>query len=88
MAFVALLSLLPAYVFQMLGYTGTCTQGADGPFLTGATLSFPFLLASILSLATARRRLVRNHKRQDSALTGVLSVMVCLLALGMLAANR
>ncbi|KTQ96495.1 hypothetical protein NS226_07965 [Aureimonas ureilytica] len=88
MALVAFLLLLIAYIFQMVGYTGTCTQGADGPFLTGVTLSFPFLVASIGSLAMVRRRLVRNRRPRGSAFTGVMSAMVCLMALWMLAANR
>ncbi|QQM32298.1 hypothetical protein JET14_09275 [Martelella lutilitoris] len=38
---------LPALPLQLLGFTGTCTQGADGPFVTGAVLSSPFLAGAI-----------------------------------------
>gem|GEM_PF-2401451 len=35
---------------QLLGYVTTCTQGASGSFLTGATYSAPLLLLSLIVL--------------------------------------
>lgn len=42
--------IVPAIPLQLLGFTGTCTQGADGPFVTGAVLSTPLLLGAICLL--------------------------------------
>jgi len=42
-----------AFPLQFFGYATTCTQGADGSFLTGAVFSAPFLLASSVLLIVA-----------------------------------
>lgn len=34
---------------QLMGVTGTCAQGAEEPFLTGAVLSAPFLIGAIVA---------------------------------------
>ncbi len=41
---IAIFIMILAIIFQRLGTTGTCTQGADGPFMTGVVLSTPLLL--------------------------------------------
>lgn len=55
----ALLATIVAAPLQLLGLTSTCTQGADGTFLTGAVFSTPFLLMAIglLLWASYRRTL-------------------------------
>lgn len=55
----ALLATIVVVPLQLLGFTGTCTQGADGPFLTGAVLSTPFVLMAtgLLFWASYRRTL-------------------------------
>jgi hypothetical protein len=42
--------LLIAGFFQMLGSSSTCTQGADGTFISGAILSMPLLLVVAVCL--------------------------------------
>lgn len=55
----ALLATIVAVPLQLLGPTSTCTQGADGTFLTGAVFSTPFvLLATGLLLWASYRRTV------------------------------
>lgn len=44
MAIAALGLVLIALALQALGHSGTCTQGNDGPFITGAIFSFPLLV--------------------------------------------
>ena len=48
--------VLVAVPLQLLGLSSTCTQGADGTFITGAILSGPLLLvaASLLSVVAWR----------------------------------
>ncbi|TNB47280.1 hypothetical protein FF124_13995 [Martelella lutilitoris] len=46
-AWSAVFLVMPAVPLQLLGFTGTCTQGADGPFVTGAVLSSPLLASAI-----------------------------------------
>jgi hypothetical protein len=48
---VALVMVLFGMLLQLLGHVTTCTQGADGSYITGAALSFaPLLLSAFLSL--------------------------------------
>lgn len=57
MTLIAALLMFFALIAQRLGTIGTCTQGSDGPFLTGVELSSPMLLIiSFLLLLTWRRR--------------------------------
>lgn len=58
-ASIAVLLLLTSALLQMLGYSGTCTQGSDGPFVTGATLSGPLLLVSLVLLVWLARKTSR-----------------------------
>lgn len=51
---VAAIAICVAMPLQLMGFTGTCTQGADGPFITGVFLSAPFLLGAIYSVLQAR----------------------------------
>ncbi len=49
MSLIAALLMPFAILLQRLGTFGTCTQGAQGPFMTGVWLSSPLLLvASVL----------------------------------------
>ena len=43
----ATVAMTPAFPLQLLGFTGTCTQGSVDPFMTGAILSAPLLLGAI-----------------------------------------
>jgi hypothetical protein len=63
-----------AAALQALGYTGTCTQNDIKPFLAGAFLSAPFLVAALaLLLSHARRRL--NSPSATKAIAGVLTAL-------------
>lgn len=45
-----------AIPYQLLGLTSTCTQGADGSFLTGAFLSAPLLIIAVCTCIWALYR--------------------------------
>jgi hypothetical protein len=51
MSGVALVLLALAVPLQLLGLTSTCTQGADGAFISGAFLSGPLLLIAVVRFA-------------------------------------
>lgn len=54
-----LFATVVAAPLQLMGLTSTCTQGADGTFITGAILSAPFVLMAtgLFFWASYRRRL-------------------------------
>lgn len=64
----ALLATIVAVPLQLLGLTSTCTQGADGTFLTGAVFSTPFLLIATGLLLWA------GHRRALDLSAGVITL--------------
>lgn len=69
---IALVLVLVAVPLQLLGYTGTCTQGSDDEALAGAVFSAPFLLAASMVMMRHARS---DHARQVSyLLTGIIAV--------------
>lgn len=57
---VALILVLIAVPLQLLGYTGTCTQGGDDEALAGAVFSAPFLLVASLLMVRHLHQAVRR----------------------------
>ena len=80
-------SISIAHILQALGYTGTCTQGANGPFITGTVLSSPLLLVSVFLLVRAFRRTVRHPLRDGYVLDGIASLGTVPLAIWMACSN-
>lgn len=78
---------LAAIPLQMLGYTGTCTQGASGPFVTGTVLSAPLLAASLLLLISTSRRYRREPAAEGRPLACIGAVGLAALAIWTLIAN-
>lgn len=62
---------------QLFGFTGNCTQGADGPFITGAILSGPILLVAIAIAAWKVVRLRRQGDVPFASVTAVLPFAMC-----------
>ncbi len=85
---IALSMLLVAFGLQALGYTGTCTQGADGPFITGAVLSSPFLLACAVLVSVNLARTLRGSSQSISALSRAADYAVAFAAVWLIYFNR
>lgn len=87
MCLIALLSVAIAFVFQVLGYVGTCTQGANGPFLAGALVGFPLLVLSAGLLTANAVRNLRHPIRNGSVINGTASIGVTLMTVWMVVRN-
>lgn len=70
-----------AIPLQMLGFTSTCTQGADGTYLTGAVLSAPLLLAAALLAFRLGLASVRMSNSLLPSVAITLGLAVVLVAL-------
>ncbi len=77
-AWSAALLAIPAIPLQLLGFTGTCTQGSDDPFLAGASLSSP-LLASAIGLVLWGGK-ARGAVRQSGAIVTAAMAMILLFS--------
>ena len=80
-ALIAFVLICVAIPLQQLGYTGTCTQGAKGPFLTGVTLSGPLLLICLALLLVSARRTWRAPKQGGHPLRCIAAIAVIAVAL-------
>ena len=67
---VALVLVLIAVPLQLLGYTGTCTQGGDDEALAGAVFSVPFLLVGGLLMVRHRHQ---TRRRVPHLLAGLVA---------------
>lgn len=65
----ALLATIVAVPLQLMGLTSTCTQGADGTFLTGAVFSTPFALMASGLLFWA------SYRRTPDIVAGVITLV-------------
>jgi hypothetical protein len=57
------LMLVLSFVFQAIGYTDTCSQGAADGFFTGAILSLPLLIGYLVILYVSNRKNISRSKR-------------------------
>ena len=72
----ALLATGIAIPLQVLGLSGTCTQGADFTFVTGAMLSSPFLLLAVGFVVWSLRRPEPELKAGVLTLSAALSMLL------------
>jgi hypothetical protein len=70
----ALTLVLVAVPLQLLGLGSTCTQGADGTFITGALLSSPLLLVAAVFLAVVALRRPEPSQRMLLWASGIAAV--------------
>jgi hypothetical protein len=71
--------VLVAIPLQWAGLSSTCTQGADGTFVTGAFLSAPFLVAALVLTIGARLKLTATAVA-SFAIVSLICVMMGLTA--------
>jgi hypothetical protein len=76
-SWVAAVTAATGLPLQLAGLGGTCTQGADGPFITGTVFSAPFLLVAITSTLGAVRQ--RRADLRGAIATGLVAVATLLL---------
>ncbi|MET3599947.1 hypothetical protein [Martelella mangrovi] len=69
--------IITAMPLQLLGFTGTCTQGADGTFITGSILSAPLLFIAICFILWA------SFKRTANRSAGIFAAALSLILLAL-----
>ena len=72
--------MLFSIFFQLLGYSGTCTQGNTAAFFTGAVFSFPLLVLVFLALVSIFRRPVERSISVNLGLMAFASLALVLCA--------
>jgi hypothetical protein len=68
---VVLVLVMIAVPLQLMGYTGTCTQGSDDAALASAIYSAPLLLVAVLLMARHMRR--RGRRPVPYLLAGIVA---------------